>query len=76
MTLIFKGRIIGNNIRKDWRSAPAVGEEPPEYDTSTVEFKQFQEPFVGQLTSFEIKGRYEIGTTVNVEITVMGEQIK
>ena len=69
MTRTFNGKIVGNNLRRDFSDY----EHPKQFDASTVEF-QMKEPFINSLMQFEIEGRYPIGSTVLLELTVLEPQ--
>lgn len=68
-TIVFDGRIIGNNLRHNWK-LEAEGKERSvvEEKFSTVEFLE-QAP-IETFTQFQIKGFFAIGSPVKVTITV------
>lgn len=67
MTITFKGKITGNNLRKDFSDYNKVAT----YDASTVEFQTGEGPFKNTWNQFEIEGRYPIGSDVHFEMSIV-----
>ena len=65
MTKIFKGKIVGNNLRYDFKHMP-----PSEFESSDVRF-QGESPMVDEFHTFTVRGFYKIGSLVNIEVTIL-----
>ena len=63
MQQTFKGRVIGNNLRKDFSDYQNIKDVP----SSTVELENNP---LHQLSHFEIDGFHPIGSEVSVQITI------
>ena len=72
MQKIFKGRVVGNNIRQQWPDN-ITPSRPIDVFTSLIEVETDDHSFggvYGRLSHFETGGFYKIGSTVTVELTI------